>query len=304
MEDAMKKLLATVCAASLIMSSTVNAAIYMGANRLNTNCVIDNSRTLIPVRGVFEALGYNVSYDAETKTAILKGSKSISIRAGEDGFTCDDKWIKCDVPQQIIDGRFYIPLRAVVEVTPGYSITWDGENKDVHIDEVKVSSGNITTSSSSTASQTAQNTTETNSSQTLTAEQLAQLSTNAEHKVCELINSFRKENGLAELEWSDELAGIAREHSKNMAEQSFFNHINKEGKTPADRLVDAGIDFTAVAENIAAGEPTAEGVVRQWLNSEGHRANILDPDLTKVGIGFYADTNAQYKYYWTQTFSD
>lgn len=130
----MKKLLCTIFAA-IIMSSSVLAAgvnVVVNGNPVDLQGTIVDGRTLVPVRGVFEALGYSVDFDANTKTATLKGKSEISMTQGNTYFTVDGNEITPDVPQQIIDGRFMLPLRAVSEAI-GAEVEWDANTKTASI---------------------------------------------------------------------------------------------------------------------------------------------------------------------------
>ena len=123
-----------------------------------------------------------------------------------------------------------------------------------------------------------------------------------ELKVLELVNIERAKYGLSALKWSGELASVARAHSKDMSDRGFFSHTNPDGKSPFDRIKAAGISYSYAAENIAAGQSTPEAVVEGWMNSQGHRENILNANLKYLGVGFY-EAAGGYKYYWTQNFT-
>ncbi|NEP07952.1 MAG: CAP domain-containing protein, partial [Okeania sp. SIO4D6] len=92
----------------------------------------------------------------------------------------------------------------------------------------------------------------------------------------------------------------------NMALQDFFDHTGLDGSSAGDRIETTGYDFSAWAENIAVGYLTPEAVVEGWMNSPGHRANILDPNLQEIGVGYYFlenDTGSvNFNNYWTQVF--
>ena len=132
----------------------------------------------------------------------------------------------------------------------------------------------------------------------LKAEDLSAL----EHTVFDLVNIERDAAGLEALEWDDELAAVARAHSADMAARRFFDHINPDGVSPFGRMMNAGIEYTAASENIAAGASTAEDAMNLWMASDGHRANILDPDMKKIGVGVAQGGEAGI--YWTQCFTD
>lgn len=123
-----------------------------------------------------------------------------------------------------------------------------------------------------------------------------------ELKVLELVNVERAKHSLSALSWSDELAKVARAHSQDMLSRNFFSHTNPDGKSPFDRIKASGISYRSAGENIAAGQRTPEEVVEAWMNSDGHRANILNSSYTKLGVG-YVSGNGAYGTYWTQNFA-
>ena len=101
----------------------------------------------------------------------------------------------------------------------------------------------------------------------------------------ELMNAHRSSIGCPVLSWNPQVADVARAHSEDMVARDFFSHTNPDGDSPFDRLRDAGVSYSAAAENIAYGYPTAEAVLSGWLGSPGHRANIENCALTEHGVG-------------------
>lgn len=133
----MKKILAVLVVTimsvtSVFASENVNVVVY--GESIADKGVIVESRTLVPVRGIFEKLGFNVSYNAETKTATADMGKSfvVTFRNGDDFYIINGKQIKADVPQQIIDGKFMIPLRQIQNII-NVNIDWNGETKTATI---------------------------------------------------------------------------------------------------------------------------------------------------------------------------
>jgi uncharacterized protein YkwD len=117
----------------------------------------------------------------------------------------------------------------------------------------------------------------------------------------ELTNRERDAMGLPALRCHDGLTFVAIGHSEDMAERGFFDHINPDGEQPWDRMNGAGVTgWKAAGENIAAGYPTAAAVTDGWMNSPGHRANIMNPEFNCVGVGVYEH---QGRLYWTQLFA-
>lgn len=138
-------------------------------------------------------------------------------------------------------------------------------------------------------------------------------------------NNERNERGIDPLEWDDELAEIAREHSRDMIENDFFDHTNLAGETPTDRAKRHGYSLhkdlgggwysEGIGENIATmatgyvqghgyvnndSESIARALVDSWMNSTGHRENILNQDYDKIGVGVAYDGSTHY--YATQDF--
>lgn len=116
-----------------------------------------------------------------------------------------------------------------------------------------------------------------------------------ERRVIDLTNQRRAENGCPPLAANDRLHAAALGHSVDMATQDYFSHTSRDGSSMSDRIDRQGYAWRRLAENIAAGYPSPEAVVEGWMNSSGHRANILNCDLTEIGVGHY-------QRYWTQNF--
>ena len=125
-------------------------------------------------------------------------------------------------------------------------------------------------------------------------------------RVVELTNKERAKYGLQPVKLNLVLNEVALHHSQDMAMQDFFDHIALDGSEPWDRMTRAGYQYSVAAENIAAGFLTPEKVVEAWMESPGHRANILAPDVEEIGVGYYylpSDRGSvNYKHYWTQVF--
>ncbi|MFD1152438.1 CAP domain-containing protein, partial [Saccharothrix hoggarensis] len=121
----------------------------------------------------------------------------------------------------------------------------------------------------------------------------------AEAKVVELTNAERAAHGCPALAADDRLAAAARAHSADMAAQDYFDHVSKDGRSFVDRVKAAGYPQPG-AENIAAGQRTPEAVVKGWMDSPGHRANILNCKLKALGAGMAR--GGSYGVYWTQNF--
>lgn len=120
-----------------------------------------------------------------------------------------------------------------------------------------------------------------------------------EREIFDLANSVRAKFGLKLFKWDDKAATSARKHSEDMAINNFFSHTNLKGKSPFDRMEDEGIKYSMAAENIATGQVSGIYAHEAWMNSLGHRLNILGK-CEKLGVGVYM--GGGYKVYYTQNF--
>ncbi|WP_373898050.1 SafA/ExsA family spore coat assembly protein [Haloimpatiens sp. FM7315] len=121
-----------------------------------------------------------------------------------------------------------------------------------------------------------------------------------ENEVIRLVNLERQKNGLLPLKTNWELSRTARYKSQDMINKNYFSHYSPTYGTPFDMMKNFGLKFSAAGENIAYGQPTAKDVMNTWMNSKGHRGNILSPAYTEIGVG--AAKNSSGVYYWTQMF--
>lgn len=119
-------------------------------------------------------------------------------------------------------------------------------------------------------------------------------------QVLSLVNSERAKAGCGAVRASSALQSAAQAHSADMAAKDYFSHTSADGRTFADRIRAAGYRGGTVGENIAAGQSTASAVMRSWMDSSGHRANILNCAFTALGVGHA--TGGSYGHYWTQDF--
>ena len=121
--------------------------------------------------------------------------------------------------------------------------------------------------------------------------------TEYEQEVIRLVNEIRADNGLKPLTYDWELSRVARYKSQDMKDNRYFSHTSPVYGSPFQMIKNFGISFRSAGENIARGYATPQAVVNGWMNSSGHRANILSSSFTKIGVGYVADGN-----YWTQMF--
>jgi uncharacterized protein YkwD len=103
----------------------------------------------------------------------------------------------------------------------------------------------------------------------------------------------------APLKWNDKLFNAAAGHSADMAVKNYFSHTSLDGRSFSQRITNAGYDWRAVGENIAAGQTSVEQVMTAWVNSPGHCANLMNKNFTEVGVACVKNDASSYRYYWT-----
>jgi uncharacterized protein YkwD len=122
-----------------------------------------------------------------------------------------------------------------------------------------------------------------------------------EQELIDLVNQVRQQNGLHPLNIDAALVAAAKRHSTDMAQNNFMSHTGSDGSSPWDRMADAGYRLYYGGENVAAGYPTAGTVLNGWMNSPGHRDNILNSNFLDLGVGYAFGDRSTYGHYWTLT---
>ncbi|WP_217587641.1 CAP domain-containing protein [Lentibacillus saliphilus] len=115
--------------------------------------------------------------------------------------------------------------------------------------------------------------------------------------VISLTNQERQKAGLKPLVADELLSKVALQKSQNMQTEGYFSHTSPTYGSPFEMMRQFGVTYKSAGENIAKGQPTPQEVVNAWMNSEGHRANILKPSFTHIGVGYVSNGH-----YWTQMF--
>nr|WP_084279221.1 CAP domain-containing protein [Anoxybacillus tepidamans] len=116
-------------------------------------------------------------------------------------------------------------------------------------------------------------------------------------QVIDLTNRERARAGLPALQIDTKLSAVAQRKSEDMQQNHYFSHTSPTYGSPFDMMRDFGITYRTAGENIAQGQRTPQEVVTAWMNSPGHRANILNRQFTHIGVGFEQAGN-----HWTQMF--
>ena len=119
----------------------------------------------------------------------------------------------------------------------------------------------------------------------------------AVQQVIDLTNAERRKNGLPALTADAKLNSVAQTKSTDMQKNNYFSHTSPTYGSPFDMMRDQGVSYKSAGENIAQGQRTPQEVVQAWMNSEGHRRNILNSNYNHIGVGL--DQNG---YHWTQMF--
>ncbi|MFE0089226.1 sigma-70 family RNA polymerase sigma factor [Streptomyces sp. NPDC058991] len=118
-------------------------------------------------------------------------------------------------------------------------------------------------------------------------------------QVVALVNAERAEAGCGPVRSNDKLETAARRHSEDMAARGYFDHTSPDGTDPGDRITAAGYRWSTYGENIARGQQSPSSVMDSWMNSPGHRANILNCSFKELGVGIHDASGGPW---WTQAF--
>ena len=121
-----------------------------------------------------------------------------------------------------------------------------------------------------------------------------------QQQVLDLVNAERTKRGISALTLDSNLSSVATKKSQDMVNKNYFDHTSPTYGSPFDMMKQFGISYRTAGENIAKGQKTPQEVVTAWMNSEGHRKNILNPNFTNLGVGIAKDTKGTT--YWTQMF--
>jgi len=121
-----------------------------------------------------------------------------------------------------------------------------------------------------------------------------------EQQVVDLVNKERAAAGLPALKVNTKLAGVAEKKAEDLRDKNYFAHQSPTYGSPFDMMKQFGISYTSAGENIAKGQKTPADVMNGWMNSPGHKANILNSSYTEIGVGYVTDSNGTT--YWVQHF--
>jgi uncharacterized protein YkwD len=244
-------------------------------------------RIFVPARGVFEMLGFSVDWEPETATATLaNGETTVIIPAAEDYFMVNCTTIRPDIPQQIMNGRIMLPIRAISEAI-GVEVLWNSATQTVEISTAPPENIVIP-------------------NHYITPDELAAWRryfnfvgiNEFEYEVVRLTNEERARAGVAPLEVCPLLMQASRFKSQSMYDLEYFDHHSPIfGPFYYITKTVFGCTYTqALGENLARGHRSPADVVAGWMESPSHRVTLLNPIYTHMGAGFY-------EYHWVQKLS-
>ncbi len=221
-------------------------------------------RVLIPARSLFEEAGFTVQwFDDERRMTAYTSELNISIFDNTDYLFINKSIYNIRESAGIMNNSFVIPVSAAI-ISLDASAEYEGDSLYLTSDKVVSCDG-------------------------------------WQYEVFNLVNDIRSQHGLQQLTWNSDLARAARLHCEDMLVRDYFSHNTPDGCTPFDRMRELGIRYSLAAENIAAGQPDPQSVVDSWMTSDGHKENILNPDLKEIGIAF--TRGGTYGIYWAQEFA-
>ncbi len=198
----------------------------------------------------------------------------------------------CFILPSIATGCAANQAESFIRITTNKSVTTDNKNT--------VLSTSPTNTTEATMPNVTTNTITPNAAETAKARSFSNSTpavSDIERQVVTLVNQARRERGLGELTLNEEVSGVARTKATDMANNNYFSHTSPTYGSPFDMLRQFGISYRTAGENIAKGQTSAQQVFDSWMNSEGHRANILNSSFTQIGVGYNANGN-----YWVQLF--
>ncbi|WP_083258588.1 CAP domain-containing protein [Cellulosilyticum sp. I15G10I2] len=269
----------------------------------NEPYISNASQTMIPIRAVGQTLGLAIDWQAPYATMSgrnVKTGRNVHVKANTSTRAMNANGNTLRNSISIKNGRSYITLRALAEAF-GYNVDWRNGQVDISDPKTPVTPVPAPTTPKAPVTPTPAPTTPKAPEAPAPAPTTPTAPSNSvvayENKVLELVNVERQKAGLKPLQMDEAVRNVARKKSEDMQAKKYFDHNSPTYGSPFDMMKKFGISYQTAGENIAMGQRTPEEVVKAWMNSPGHRANILKPAFTHIGVGYVANGH-----YWTQMF--
>lgn len=247
----------------------------------------------------FEWYIYNSDYSKYIQVGVKNGSV-VALYTNADNWK-SSKGIKIGLEKKKVEEKLGEPIKSILKGNVNYSIMNTNEKGVYLVDNSYVTIFyDIHNNNTVTSIQIIDKDTE-QGLHGYYGEYSQKLRDSFEKQVFDLANSIRVRNQMKPFSWNDKAMLSSRKHSQDMADNNYFDHNNLKGKTPFKRMEDEGISYSAAGENIAAGLPSSIEAHEGWMNSIGHRKNILG-NFKNLGVGVGHNSSSIYRYYYTQNF--
>ena len=266
--------------------------------------LVVNGRSMVPLRFFTEALGAEVIWNAADRSVhVENGEISTTLYINNRKTTVNDKVVTLDAAPMILRGRTLVPVKFISEVL-GYRVEWIESSKTIII------SGFVAKEHALVADLLAEMRTDDAGRSDLPHLEEMPLTDHShsnhlavELEVIRLVNEAREKEGLQPLKLNERLMVVAEAKSQDMVDHAYFSHTSPVYGGMRDLFDAFDVNYRWAGENIATGQRTAEAVMKAWMDSPGHRANILHPNFNQIGVG--AVTGGHYGgITWTQSFTD
>lgn len=280
--------------------ATINNVRYI----LEQPPLVVNGRSMVPLRFFTEALGASITWNAADRSVHVENAEvSAILYINNRKATVNDKVVTMDAAPMIFSGRTLVPVKFISEVL-GYKVEWLESSKTIII------SGFVAKETALVADLLAEmRTDEAVRNELPRPGEITQPENNhsnhlaVELEVFRLVNEAREQEGLHPLQLSEKLMVVAEAKSQDMVDHAYFSHISPVYGGMRDLFNAFDVNYRWAGENIATGQRTAEAVMSAWMDSPGHRANILHPNFNQIGVG--AVSGGHYGgITWTQSFTD
>ncbi len=252
------------------------------------------NRTMIPVSFVSRELGAEVDWNANDRVVTITGNdKEILLKIGMSEANVNGETVSFDTKAVILQSRTFVPLRFVSEAM-GLLVTWDAErcNAAIYTEDSAEAEAEIQSMQDDPEEAESEAL-----SETYTESEVADELSEIAREVVRLTNLERTKRGLDPLDINVELMKVAESKSLDMQQNKTMSHDSPKYGGLRGLLTYYAVDCQMAAENIARGYRTAEQVVEGWMNSPGHRDNILTDEVTTIGVGVVECETGPY---WTQ----